>query len=239
MKLHEDSANRNAAKGLAKIMAVCIILSVAAFGDVMYIQQMQKVLTNDSALMMFCYIGAFTSFAAIAYLLLGKSVVFSPGGQMIAAWAVFGMELLIIALNIILVFDKDHSGFLGMWAFVSPATPVLHMLGVAIIYFLDPEHLEKQRDKELQSKLRQLERSHQYATAEARMTVRQKQLEHTIREMDTAVNSPETIQRITQHAQSMNDDLLTEMSGRTVPSVPKEDDIYNSRNSRDGYYGRR
>jgi hypothetical protein len=230
MKVIEESANRNAAKGFAKILAVIIILSVAAFGDVMYIQQMQKILTNDPALMMFCYIGAFTSFMAIGYLLLGKSVVFSPGGQMIAAWAVFGMELLIIALNIILVFDKDHSGFLGVWAFISPATPVLHMVGVAIIYFLDPEHLEKQRDKELQSKLRQLQREHEFATAEARMAVKRKHLQYTVRELEGAVNSDASQRRISEHAHSMNDDLLSEMSGKSMPKDEASDsDIYNAR----------
>lgn len=137
MKTLEEGANRTAARSFAKILAVLIVLSVAAFGDVMYIAQMQKVFTKDPSLLMFCYLGAFTSFAAVGYLLLGKSVVFAPGAQMFAAWIVFAAELLIIALNIILVFDQTHTGFLALWAFLSPATPVFHMVGVAMIYFLD------------------------------------------------------------------------------------------------------
>jgi len=136
-KMHsmEESANHKAARKFAKILAVVIVLSVAAFGDIMYIMEMQKVFTSDPSLLLFCYLGAFTSFAAVGYLLLGKSVVFSPGGQMLAAWIVFAAELLIIALNIILVFDNTHTGFLGLWAFLSPATPVFHMVGVAMIFF--------------------------------------------------------------------------------------------------------
>lgn len=229
MKLLDDTANKNAAKSFAKILAVLIVLSVAAFGDIMYIMQMSKVFSKDPSLLLFCYLGAFTSFMAVGYLLLGKSVVFSPGAQMLAAWIVFGVELLIIALNIILVFNKNPSGFLAAWAFISPATPVMHMIGVAMIYFLDPEHVEKQRDKELKSRLRQLDREHEYAMAEARMKVKQKHLEYTVRELNGAVNSDASQQRISQHAHSMNDDLLTEMSGRTMP---KDD-------SSDGYYGDR
>ncbi|MFL5627817.1 MAG: hypothetical protein ACJ788_19730 [Ktedonobacteraceae bacterium] len=233
MKTLDETANRSAAKGFAKILAVIIILSVAAFGDIMYIVEMQRVFTNDPSLLLFCYLGAFTSFMAIGYLLLGKSVVFMPGAQMLAAWIVFTAELLIIALNIMLVFTKHPTGFMGAWAFISPATPVFHMLGVAMIYFLDPEMKEKHRDMELKSKMRQLDREHQFALAEARMAVKAKQVEYTVRELGTAVNSSETQSRISQHASKWNDDILTEMSGRTLPKDEK-DDPYNDR-----YYGRR
>ncbi len=233
MKLIEESANRSAARNFAKILAVIIVLLVAAFGDVMYIAEMQRVFTSDQSLMLFCYLGAFTSFMAIGYLLLGKSVVFAPGAQMLAAWIVFAAELIIIALNIMLVFAKHPTGFMAMWAFISPATPVFHMLGVAMIYFLDPEMKEKHRDLELQSKMKKLEREHKFALAEARMTVKQKQLDYTVRELDGAINSDESQRRISQHAHSINDDMLTEMSGRTMP----KDDPPTSYNDR--YYGRR
>lgn len=229
MKMFDESANRSAAKGFAKILAVIIILAVSLFGDVMYIIEMSKVFSKDPMLLMFCYLGAIVGFLAVGYLLLGKSVAFEPGAQMIAAWIVFGAELLIIALNIILVFNQHPTGFLAAWAFISPATPVAHLLGVSMLFFLDPEHVEKQRDKELKSRIRQLERKHEYAMIEARMRVKEKHLDYTVRELEGAVNSPESQARISQHAHSMNDSLLTEMSGR---ALPKDD-------SSDGYYGDR
>jgi hypothetical protein len=229
---YEEGATGKAVRGFAKILAVIIVLSVAAFGDVMYIQEMSKIFTHDTSLMLFCYLGAMTSFMAVAYLLLGKSAVFAPGSQMLTAWIVFAAELLIIALNIILVFNSSHTGFLAAWAFLSPATPVLHMVGVALIFFLDPELKEKHRDMEMQSRLRELERKHHFAIAEARMAVKEKHLHYTVRELESAVNSEESQSRIAQHATSMNDSLLTEMSGR---ALPKDD----SSDSNDGYYGRR
>ena len=233
MKVLEETASKSAARGFAKILAVIIILSVAAFGDIMYIVEMQKVFTSDPSLLLFCYLGTFTSFMAIGYLLLGKSVVFAPGPQMLAAWIVFTAELLIIALNIMLVFSKTHTGFMGAWSYISPATPVMHMLGVAMIFFLDPEMKEKHRDQELASRMRDLERKHHFAIAEARMAVKEKHLQYTVRELESAVNSPESQSRISQHASSMNDGLLTEMSGRSLP----KDDGDDSTNAR--YYGRR
>jgi hypothetical protein len=224
---HEEGATGKAVRGFAKILAVIIVLSVAAFGDVMYIQEMGKIFAKDPSLLLFCYLGAFTSFLAIGYILLGKSAVFAPGSQMLAAWIAFAAELLIIALNIMLVFEPSRTGFLGVWAFISPATPVMHMVGVALIFFLDPELKEKHRDMEMQSRLRELERKHHFAIAEARMAVKQKHLHYTVRELESAVNSEESQARIAQHATSMNDGLLTEMSGR---ALPKDD-------SSNGYYG--
>lgn len=235
MKLHEEGANRKAARGFAKILAVFIILAVAAFGDIMYIKEMQRVFADDGAMLLFCYLGAATSFLSIAYLLLGKSVVFAPGAQMLAAWIVFALELIIIALNIMLVFTENHTGFMAMWAFISPATPVLHMLGVALIFFLDPEMKEKHLDMEMQSRIRQAQRKHKVATVMAQIAVQEKHLEYTVMGLESAVNSEESQARIAQHAHSMNDSLLTELSGK---AIPKDTGPINS-SYNDRYYGRR
>lgn len=115
--IREDGANKKAARGFAKFLAIFIILSVAIFGDTMYAIQMQKVFAGNGLLMTFCYIGAFTSVMAVGYLLLGKLTVFEPGGQMWAAWIIFGMELAIIMLNIMVVFNHDKSGPMGTQGF--------------------------------------------------------------------------------------------------------------------------
>lgn len=213
-----EGAGAKAVRGFAKILAVIVILAVAAFGDIMYIIEMQKVFAGQGILLAFCYLGAFTSFLAIGYLLMGKTSVFQPGAQMLAAWIVFGAELVIIALNIMLVFSGDRTGFLGTWAYLSPATPVLHMFGVAMIYFLDPELKEKHKDMELQSRMRQADRDYEHAVQMAKIAVKHKQLEHTVRELEAAVNSPESVSAIRRHAIAMNTGLLIEMSGSALPS---------------------
>src|SRR5436189_5633303 len=116
LKLIDESANKKALRGLAKFLAIFIILSVAIFGDTMYAIQMQKIFAGNVLLMLFCYIGAFTSVLAVGYLLLCKSAVFEPGGQMIMSWLAFAVELIIIALNILVVFNHDTTGPMGTWA---------------------------------------------------------------------------------------------------------------------------
>jgi hypothetical protein len=211
----EDSAMNKAAKGFGKLIAIIIILAVAILGDVMYIVEMQKVFPSG-LLLMFCYLGAFTSFLAIGYLLLGKSVSFRPGGQMLAAWVVFGMELSIIGLNIILAFNPDHSGFLGVWSYISPATPVLHMLGVALIYFMDPDLKSKHEAMEMQEKMDTSERSVEFETFNARIALRRRQVEHVSKALEQAVNSPESLAYIQQFGYTLNRELLTELTGMSL-----------------------
>jgi hypothetical protein len=226
MKLIEESATLKATRSFAKILAIFIILAVAIFGDAMYCVQMQKIFAGNNLLMVFAYIGACTSVLSVGYLLLGKSAVFEPGGQMLASWIAFAVEMLIIALNILIVFNHDKTGPMAAWAMISPATPVIHMLLIGLVYFMDPELKEKHRDKELQSKLKQADREYEHAVALARVEVKKQQLAYTVRELGNAINSDASQQRIAQHATNLNDTLLTEMSGRTLP---KEDN--------DGYYG--
>jgi hypothetical protein len=64
------------------------------------------------------------------------------------------------------------------------------------------------------------------------MIVKEKQLDYTVRELHGAVNSDKSQARISEHATKINDELLTEMSGRSVPEDDDDD-------SNDGYYGRR
>lgn len=232
-KLADESASKKAYRGLAKLLAVIIILSVAVFGDVMYFIQMQKIFKGNGLLMAFCLIGACTSVLAISYLMLGKSTVFEPGGQMIASWVVFVMELAIITLNILVVFEPAS---MGMWATISPATPVAHMLGIAIVFFLDPELREAHHQKEMESKQRKAESEFEDLKKTARLAVQRQHLQYTVRELETAINSPESQARIAQHAQTMNDGLLTEMSGHSIPTTV-DSDIYDSRSERG--FGRR
>jgi hypothetical protein len=221
----EESATSSGMKQFGRILAIGIILIVAAFGDVMYLQLMNSHFPGG-LLMALCYVGAFTSFLAVAYMLIGKSILFTPGMQMIVAWFVFIMELALIALNIILVFQSDgasSTGFLAAWLQLAPATPVINMAGVAILYFLDEEGKMRNEDVELAWDMKRAKRRFFKATAKARLRLQNKQLNFLVTEMDRAVASPESMQAIQQTAIEMNQYLLGQLSGgRTyrIPALP-------------------
>lgn len=221
----EESAMQHGMKQFGRILAIGVILIVAGFGDVMYLQLMGSHFPSGF-LMVLCYVGAFTSFLAIAYMLIGKSVLFTPGMQMIVAWFIFLIELTLIGLNIILVFQSDganSTGFLAAWLQLAPATPVINMAGVAILYFLDEEGKMRNEDVELAWDMKRAKRRFFKATAKARLRLQNKQLNFLVTEMDRAVASPESMQAIQQTAIEMNQYLLGQLSGgRTyrVPALP-------------------
>lgn len=236
---NDPSAGEQALKGLVRVIAVIVVLSVVGFSDVMYLIDMQKIFPGGIFLVV-CYIGAFAGFLATIFLLIGKVSVFAPGAQMLISWIAFGAELLIASLNIILAFASaapgQQVGLLAAWSYIAPATPVIHMFFVAIIYFADPSIKEKHKDMEMEQKIRDAQRKVNLAQQLAKIRVTEKHLEFTVVELENAITSERSLARIGKHAHSMNDKLLTELTGKTVES-DNDDDPYNSRNDRG--YGRR
>lgn len=231
----EENATERGMKWLGRVLAIITVLVVCGFGDVMYINLMQAKFPSG-LLLVLCYAGAFTSLLAVIYMLIGKSVLFTPGPQMVVAWFVFGVELLLIALNIILVFQGGNAGgFLEVWDQLAPATPVINMAGVAILFFLDESQKMKHEDVELSWDMKRANRKHFKAMARARLKLQTKQLNFLVTELDRAVASPESLAAIQQTAIDLNEHLLGQLSGgRTyarqlpagapVPALPSGSD---------------
>jgi hypothetical protein len=213
----EETRTQEGLKWLGRVLAILIILAVALFGDVMYIQLMSSKFPTGPLLTL-CYIGAFTSFLAVVYMLIGKSILFTPGKQMVLAWLVFIVELALIALNIILVFQSDgtnSTGFLAAWLQIAPATPVINMAGVAILFFLDEDRTMHHEDMEQAIKLKRANRRHVKAMANARLRVQAKHLSYLESGLERAINSPESLGLIQQAANEMNAQLLSSLAGRS------------------------
>ncbi|MGH8398897.1 MAG: hypothetical protein ACRETA_11755 [Gammaproteobacteria bacterium] len=220
----EDNAATTGMKWLGRVLAIVVILVVAAFGDVMYIQLMTSKFPAGPLLIV-CYIGAFTSFLAIVYMLIGKSVLFTPGRQMVLAWLIFAAELMLIAMNIILVFQADGAGatgFLAAWLQLAPATPVVNMAGVAVLFFLDEDGKMHHEDVEMQYDMKRANRRHYKAMARARLRLQTKQLNFLVTELDRAVSSPESMHAIQQTATDLNTHLLGQLSGGRTYRAPAQ-----------------
>jgi len=190
-------------------------------------------------LLIVCYIGAFTSLLAMIYMLIGKSILFTPGRQMTLAWLVFGLELALIAFNIILVFNQGSAisdqGFLAFWSQLAPTTPVIQMASVAVLFFLDEDGKLHHEDVEMAYDLKRAQRNHVKAMARARLRLQKKQLNYLVTELDRAVSSPESLLTIEATARDLNTDLLGQLSGHRyanralpapagVPALPAGND---------------
>jgi hypothetical protein len=229
MKMNlDENAQSRAVRGFAKLLAIIIIMVGTLFSDVMYISRMQEKFPTG-LLLGFCYVGGLLGFLCMAYLLLGKCSVFAPGAQMLASWVVLGAEMLISSLNVLIAFTPHISGLLTVWDSWEPITPVLFLLGTTIVLFLDPSLKEKHEDMEMQAKIRASERAYQLSLEDAKLLIKQRHLETTIRELGNAINSPENQARIAQHAGSLTDNVFTEISGNAQKIDDDEEGNYYSR----------
>jgi hypothetical protein len=224
----EESASSRGIKWFGKALAIGIILIVAAYGDVMYLQLMSSIFPNGGPLLVIAYLGAFTSFLSMVYMLIGKNVLFAPGKQMVLAWLVFLVELAMIALNILLIYQgpQNLSGFLGVWSVIAPTTPVLNMVGVALLYFLDEDQLERHEEKEFLSQQRRAQRHLQQALQRARLDVQYRQIAYMQERLADAVDDESSQRIIAQAANDMNTRLLSGLSGRGYVLPSPQDTSY-------------
>lgn len=213
-------------RSVSSFMAIFVILSVALFGDVMYVVQMQKVL-NDPMMLALAYMGAFTSILAVGYILIGKTLTFYPGVQMIAAWVFFGAEIVIIILNVLLAFQGGTGvdQIMQAWATISPATPVFHMLGVAILYFLDPHRHDYHQDLVLERQIADSERRIKLLEHHAQMSLKEKQVVAMSRALNNAVNSEVSQRHIDSATRNMNTNMLIELTGQPAWVEPGTEKI--------------
>src|ERR1700750_47771 len=160
-RVYNESASQKGMKWFGRVLAVIIILTIFAFGDIMYLQLMSGKFPSGP-LMIMCYIGAFSSFLAVVYMLIGKSGLFTPGKQTVIAWVAVALELALVAMNIILVFQgtANATGFLEFWDQVATATPVVNVAIVMVLYFLDEDMLRRHEDIELQNTIDRYDRKY-------------------------------------------------------------------------------
>lgn len=217
----ESEDARMGARGIHTFLGVAIILAVCTFGDVMYIFLMQVVFAKQGFLLILCYVGAFSSLGAVGYLLLGKFQVFRPGAQMIVSWIVAILEIVIIGLNLILAFNPSSDGFLGMWASISPATPIFHMAGVFLVMFLSPELKAKHHEMELTAKEEKAARDTEHTKRMIGLEIQRQQLKHLSREAIAAVNAPDFVAEIRRIAQNDARNTLLELGGYSSASTGK------------------
>lgn len=217
----EESASNQGLKWFGKMLAIAIILLVAAYGDIMYLQLMSGKFPGGGPLLFIAYLGACTSFLSMIYMLIGKNILFAPGKQMVLAWLVFAIELVMVAFNILLIYQgpQNVSGLLAVWYSIAPATPVFNMVGVALLYFLDEEQLERHEQQELALRERRMQRQLTHTLHRANSDVRQKQLAYMKERLADAVDTEASQRIIEQTAHDMNARMLSELSGRgyTLP----------------------
>jgi hypothetical protein len=155
----------------------------------------------------------------------GKSKWFHPGPQLIAAWIFTGVEVAVLILNDILAFSLHNGtvdGYLALWYAITPAGPVIALVGWGIILYLDPARAEKHLDMQIERKKADMERNYELAAFHAQMQIRTSHLNQVTAQLDNVMSSPAVQRQIAEHANRMVAQVLTDMSGiHAMSHMPK------------------
>lgn len=215
----ESTANVDAAKWLGNLIVVIVALAVSGLGDVMYLQLMNSKFPTG-LLLIFCYVGAFSSFLGMVYLLVGKMSFFAPGKQTWAAWLMLGVEMIVAGLNISLVFfgPQHATGLLAVWYNLSPATPLIIMAFILLVFFIDPAFAEKHLQQEMELEKRKMDMAYEIASHQAHHQVRTGYLAQISTRLEQELASPHVQAQIKQHAAMMVARVLSDATG--LPVMP-------------------
>lgn len=181
----ETNRNTQALKALAITLACLIYAGAVIYGDVMFISMMDNLFPDSPILYALSISGAVMTAASAIALPIALHWWFSPGLQFVWGIIFWLVDIIALALNSILAFAIANTAavdtILATWSLISPATPLLAVIGWGVAFLLDPSHRRAHAEKELEQDLEDEYARQRMAAAksdEVRNVILQGALEH-------------------------------------------------------------
>src|SRR5579872_92202 len=214
-KPKELSTTQSAAVNWIKAGAFVVILGVVIYSEFMFLSIIGVALP-DGANRYLAIIGAVATGMSVLILLAAKLWWVTPGNQEIFSWCFMGFEVAVMAMNDMLGYQLHFgpvTGWLAGWQAITPASPLLALVGWIMMLFFDTAQAEKHADMDLAAKKNKKEREYIKAAHEAEMELRNDHLSMVTEQLRDAIKSQAAQARIQQHALRVVDRVLTDASG--------------------------
>lgn len=146
--------NEKALKIVAIALAALTYAGAVMYGDIQFLQVMDKAFPNDGVLRALAVAGAVMTAASALTLPLALHWWFSPGLQFLWGIAFWILDILALGLNAILAYQiavGKVDPMLATWQMISPATPLLAVVGWGLAFLLDRSHKERHAIAEMQA----------------------------------------------------------------------------------------
>lgn len=111
--------------------------------DIMFLQVVSKTFPGSGVLQALAYAGAIVTAVSALILPIALHWWFSPGSQFIWGLIFWGLDIFALGANSILAFEiatGSKDSFIEVWQVMSPATPLLAVVGWGIAFLFDPSH---------------------------------------------------------------------------------------------------
>ncbi len=210
--------NDDGLRKLAQSIGVITILAVAGYCDIIFMQIVWS-LFPDGLLKDVAMIGALANFSAVLVLLIGKSKWFRPGLQLTFSWVFSAIELAVMIANVVLSFEL-HSNkvdqFMQLWYTLCPASPVISMLGIFLLFYLDRDTEETHELMQMEDTKRKLNREYEIAEFQAEVEIKHAYLDQTRKAVKDYLGSAKHQSDVTKYGEELSQKVLSQVTGQRM-----------------------
>jgi hypothetical protein len=227
-KSTEMTKNAQAVRTIAKVISVIILVLGVIYAETMYLSVVEKSFP-EGFLRVFAMAGAIVGGLSVLLLLLAKSYWFTEGLQLVFAYCFTGVEVLLMVLNILVAFDTVGGAAKDSWLqivnqYVSPATPVIAIIGWTIIWSLDASSKRRHAQANLEEEQADAEQEYSRDVALAGLNLRKKFLTVVTSNMEEELQSAHVRRQAQIAASQMAAEALSEVVGMPVaPRIGREE----------------
>ena len=146
--------NEQALKVVAIALAALTYAGAVMYGDIQFLQVMDRAFPNDGILRALAMAGAVMTAVSALTLPLALHWWFSPGLQFLWGITFWVLDILALGFNAILAYQiaiGKVDPMLATWQMISPATPFFAVIGCGLAFLLDPSHKERHAIAEMQA----------------------------------------------------------------------------------------
>ncbi len=213
MKL--GSLNLEGIKFLAQWLGYVTVLGVAAYCDLVFLN-IVSVIFPVGFLKIMAAMGAIANFLAVLVLMIGKATWFRPGKQLVFSWILSLAEIAVMVLNVIMAFSLHNGsidGWLKVWYDICPASPVVSMVGIFMLFQLDQSTEDAHLEMEFDDKRKRMELQYKLAVFKAEMDVKHEYLNETESSVKNYLSSSEHKGHIAAYGKKLSIRVLTDVTG--------------------------
>ena len=150
---------RQATKAAVIVVSMAVYAGAIIYADLMFLQIMRTTFATG-VLGALAMAGAVMVGVSAIILPLALHFWFKPGAQKMWGFGFYFVDILILALNSILAYQLAQDGgldsFFAVWALLSPASPVIAIVGWGVAFILDPSNAFHEAIEETKDGARQV-----------------------------------------------------------------------------------
>jgi hypothetical protein len=212
--------------GIIKVCVIFLVIAALIYSEIMFLSII-SIAFPSGLIGGLAVVGALVTGGSFIALYFGKTHWFvDKTPQFYAAVAFTAVEILVMASNDVVAYmlvRHEPLGYLAVWENITPASPLIAIVGWIIITYLDPGNKIKQMRMKAEQQEKSLNIQYEMIEVKTRHELRLNHLQQTVTRLDDAMAAPSVQAQIDTFANRMVAKVLTQATGINAFSPPPSD----------------